>query len=124
MVLVRDAEGLRFEVVGICRHRAATGVLWFEHLCTAGEWSKVYIVDQNADVAAFLTEQAKLGLKPVKAPMPSKHEMDADSTGVGPVETKWFRSALMSVSWFTCQIRFDLSHTMSQLAQKMSAPTV
>ena len=84
----------------------------------------IYCIDQNADVAAFLADHIQNGIRPLKAPMANKQAMYEDETEVSQVQTKWFRSGLMSISWFACQTRFDLSHTVSRLAQKMAKPTV
>lgn len=81
------------------------------------------MLDQNAAVAAFLDEQDDC-MRPCKAPMPSKHDVNQDSSPASKQEQKWFRSVLMSLSWFACQTRLDLSHTISQLAQQMGSKTV
>jgi hypothetical protein len=86
--------------------------------------STIYCIDQNADVATFLADHIAQGIRPLKAPMPDKQAMYEDETEVSATQAKWFRSVLMSISWFACQTRFDLSHTVSRLAQKMSKPSV
>ena len=83
-----------------------------------------YGIDQNADVAVILQERVGLGMRMVKAPGPNKHLLEQDQTSASPKEQTWFRSVLMSASWFAVSTRFDISQTVSRLAQKMAVPTV
>ena len=88
------------------------------------EHDTIYCIDQNADVAAFLADHIQNGIQPLKAPMPNKQAVYEDETEVPQTQAKWFCSIHMSISWFACQKRFDLSHPVSRLAQKMANPTV
>ena len=83
-----------------------------------------YGIDQNADVAVFLQEHTGLGMRVVKAPGPNKHFLEQEQTAASPREQTWFRSVLMSASWFAVSTRFDISQTISRSAQKMAVPTV
>jgi hypothetical protein len=85
---------------------------------------KTHCIDQNADVATFLADNMDKGMRLLKSPMGNKSALTADDTVASAAQQTWFRSKLMSISWFACQTRFDLSYTVSRLAQKMHTPTV
>ena len=82
-----------------------------------------YGIDQNEDVAVFLQEHTGLGMRVVKAPGPNKHLFEQEQTAASPREQTWFRSVLMSASWFVVSTRFGILQTISRLAQKMAVPT-
>jgi len=77
-------------------------------LCIEGG-KRMYSLDQNADVAVFLQDCMHLGLRPVKSPMPNKHALEQNTELASAAEQKWFRSRLMSVSFFAISTRFDVS---------------
>jgi hypothetical protein len=80
-------------------------------------------MQQNEDVSAFVDEHLQLGSAVVKAPMPDKHEMYADTTPLDEAGAKKFRSMLMSLSWFAQQTRLDIVTPVNMLAQLSAAPT-
>ena len=77
---------------------------------------RVYGMDQNVDVSTFLRE--------CNGPMPDKHALEKDTRPATPPEQKWFKTRLMSVSFFAVSSRFDVSRPVNKLAQTMAAPTV
>lgn len=90
-------------------------------------WSKgvkTYTMDQNADVQAFVSEHCGHGMRALKAPMPKKYELKGETEPASASDSRWFRSVLMSCSWFACMTRVDLSYPVSRLAQFMACPTV
>ena len=84
----------------------------------------MYSLGQNADVAVLLQDCMHLGLGPVESPMPNRHALEQDIELASAAEQKWSRSRHMSVSFFAISSRFDVSQTVSRLAQKMAHPTV
>ena len=85
---------------------------------------RVFGINQNDDVAAFVDEHMAPGAQTVKSPMPDKHAMYKDMTLLGDKAGKQFRSLLMSLSWFGQESRPDIVTAVNVLAQMSSKPTV
>lgn len=83
----------------------------------------VYCIDQNADMRALLMEHPVVGV-PLKSPMRDRKDLYVNDTPTSKAETKWFRSVLMSLSYYACWTRLDIACPVNRLAQKLSAPTV
>ena len=83
----------------------------------------VYCMDQNAEVRAFLTDTPVVG-SPPKSPMRDRNDLYVNDTPASKQEATWFRSKLMSCSYYACWTRLDIACTVNRLAQKLSAPSV
>ena len=83
----------------------------------------VYCMDQNAEVRAFLTDTPVVG-SPLKSPMRDRNDLYVNDTPASKQEATWFRSKLMSCSYYACWTRLDIACTVNRLAQKLSSPSV
>jgi hypothetical protein len=83
----------------------------------------VYCMDQNAEVRAFLTDTPVVGI-PLKSPMRDQNDLYVNDTPASKQEATWFRSKLMSCSYYACWTRLDIACTVNRLAQKLTAPSV
>ena len=83
----------------------------------------VYCMDQNAEVRAFLSDTPVIGT-PLKSPMRDRNDLYVNDTPASKQEATWFRSKLMSCSYYACWTRLDIACTVNRLAQKLSAPSV
>ena len=83
----------------------------------------VYCMDQNAEVRAFLSDTPVMGA-PLKSPMRDRNDLYVNDTPASKQEATWFRSKLMSCSYYACWTRLDIACTVNRLAQKLSAPSV
>ena len=72
---------------------------------------------------AFLTDTPVVGI-PLKSPMRDRNDLYVNDTSASKQEATWFRSKLMSCSYYACWIRLDITCTVNRLAQKLSAPSV
>ena len=54
--------------------------------------------------------------------MSNKNEMTSDSTVLGPIDARQFRSQLMGIAWFANMTRIDVAHPVNRLAQFMAGP--
>ena len=83
----------------------------------------VYCMDQNSDVRAFLTDTPVVGCN-LKSPMRDRKDLFVNKTLASKSDAKWFRSKLMSCSYYACWSRLDIACPVNRLAQMLSAPTV
>ena len=83
----------------------------------------VYCMDQNADIRGFLMDNPVVG-GPLKSPMRDRKDLFVNNTLGDKAQSKWFRSVLMTCSYYACWTRLDIACTVNRLAQKLSAPTV
>ena len=83
----------------------------------------VYCMDQNAEMRAFLMDTPVTG-GPLKSPMRDRKDLFINNTPASKSEAKWFRSKLMTCSYYACWTRLDIACTVNRLAQKLSDPTV
>ena len=80
-------------------------------------------MDQNVEVRAFLSDTPVIGT-PLKSPMRDRNDLYVSDTPASKQEATWFRSKLMSCSYYACWTRLDIACTVNRLAQKLSAPSV
>ena len=92
-------------------------------LKTKLEGKTVYCMDQNADMKAFLMDNPVVGCD-LKSPMRDRKDLFVNETPASKSEATWFRSKLMTCSYYACWTRLDIACTVNRLAQKMSHPTV
>jgi hypothetical protein len=85
--------------------------------------STVYVMHQNDDMASFLAEHKVDGVN-LKSPMRDRKDLFLNDTPASAKDTKWFRSVLMSCSYYACWTRLDIACPVNRLAQKLSKVTV
>ena len=56
--------------------------------------------------------------------MRDRNDLYVNDTPASKQEATWFRSKLMSCSYYACWTRLDIACTVNRLAQKLSAPSV
>ena len=83
----------------------------------------VYVMHQNNDMASFLSEH-KIDGPPLKSPMRDRKDLYVNDTPATAADTKWFRSVLMSCSYYACWTRLDIACPVNRMAQKLTAVTV
>jgi len=83
----------------------------------------VYCMHQNNDMASFLSEQ-KIEGPPLKSPMRDRKDLYLNDTPASAADVKWFRSVLMSCSYYACWSRLDIATPVNRLAQKLAGVTV
>ena len=83
----------------------------------------VYCMHQNNDMASFLSEQ-KIEGPPLKSPMRDRKDLYLNDTPASAADVKWFRSVLMSCSYYACWSRLDIATPVNRLAQKLANVTV
>ena len=85
--------------------------------------SVVYVMHQNGDMSSSLSEHKVEGA-PLKSPMRDRKDLFVNSTPASAAQSKWFRSVLMSLSYFACWTRLDIACPVNRLAQMLSNVTV
>ena len=83
----------------------------------------VYVMHQNNDMSSFLSEHKVDGV-PLKSPMRDRKDLFLNDTLANARDTKWFRSVLMSCSYYACWTRLDIACPVNILAQQLSKVTV